>query len=225
MHFKRTTQIHHVPGPHARSGQLLIEMMLAIAAAVIVLSLGAQLVYVSLRSNQAAGDRNVGLGLAEEGIEGVRSATAQQWQSLYALAKNGTHYHPLIAAGAWTIAAGDDSVTINGASYERFFVVANVCRDSATRSIAGITDADGSTMLCTASGGTFDPSTQRVIVTVSLQSGDPLTVTEYMVRWRNKVCAQADWSSSGSGVKNCPDATYESKSNITAGATLQLTPQ
>lgn len=210
-----------------RSGQLLMEALLAISAAVIVLSLGAQLVYVSLRSSQVAGDRNIGLGLVEEGIGAVGNIATEQWQNIYALTKTGTHYYPVVATGKWTIVLGDQSVTVGTKIFTRYFTVSNVCRDTVTRNITGSTDTNGSTMLCVTNGGAFDPSTQLVAMNVQLpDSGDMLSTGEYMLRWRNKTCAQTSWAGgAGSGVKSCPDTTYESKTNITAGTDLQLTPQ
>lgn len=212
---------------HLRRGQLLIEALLAISAAVIVLALGAQLIYVSLRGSQVASDRNVGLGLMEEGLAAVRNIATEQWQNIYTLSKNGIHYHPAIVSGAWTSVSGDHSIAVGSKIYTRYFTVANVCRDTSTRHITGLTDANGSTMLCTASGGAFDPSTQSVSMYVQLpDGGDVLSVGEYVLRWRNKLCTQTDWSGgAGSGVKSCPDATYGAKTNITTGTDLQLTPQ
>lgn len=212
---------------HSRSGQLLMETLLAISAAVIVLALGAQLVYVSLRSSQVAGERNVGLGLMEEGVGAVSSIATEQWQNIYTLAKTGTHYHATTTSGRWTVALGDDSIIVGAKTFSRYFTVANVCRDSTTRNITGLTDTDGSTMLCVVSGGSFDPSTQSITIHVQMpDGGDTLSTTEYILRWRNKVCAQTNWSGgAASGVKACPDTTYESKTNITAGSDLQLTPQ
>lgn len=208
-------------------GQLLMEALLAISAAVIVLSLGAQLVYVSLRSSQVASDRNIGLGLMEEGIGAVHAIAAEQWQNIYTLVKTGAHYHPLVSGGTWTLVSGDASTVVGAKTFVRYFTIGNVCRDAATRNITGLTDTNGSTMLCTTSGGTFDPSTQSVTMYVQMpDNGDMLSTTEYLLRWRNKVCAQTSWSGgSGSGVKACPDTTYGAKTNITAGADLQLTPQ
>ena len=212
---------------YSRRGQLLMEALLAISAAVIVLSLGAQLVYVSLRSNQVSGDRNVGIGLVDEGIGAVRNIATEQWQHIYDVNKTGVHYHPVVASGAWALVSGDDAIAVGAKTYVRSVTVANVCRDATTRDITGITDTGGSTMLCTASGGAFDPSTQWVTVSVQLpDGGDTLSTGEYLLRWRNKICAQTNWSGgAGSGVKSCPDTTYGSKTNITAGADLQLTPQ
>lgn len=212
---------------HSQSGQLLMEALLAIAAAVIVLGLGAQLIYVSLRSSQVAGDRNIGLGLIDEGIGAVSTIATEQWQNVYSLIKTGTHYYPITASGKWTVASGDNTVIVGAKTYTRYFTVGNVCRDTVTRNITGLTDTNGATTLCVASGGAFDPSTQSITMNVQLpDGGDTLHTSEYLLRWRNKTCAQVNWSGgAGSGVKSCPDTTYESKTNITAGTDLKLTPQ
>lgn len=208
-------------------GQLLMEALLAIAAAVIVLGLGAQLVYVSLRSSQVAGNRNVGLGLIDEGIGAVSAVATEQWQNIYTLVKTGAHYHPVVASGTWTVVSGDHSILVGTKTYTRYFTIGNVCRDAVTHNITGPTDESGATMLCSTSGGVFDPSTQSITMNVQLpDGGDILHTSEYLLRWRNKVCAQTNWSGgASSGVKACPDTTYEAKTNITAGTDLKLTPQ
>jgi hypothetical protein len=204
-----------------------METLLAISAAVIVLSLGAQLMYVSLRSSQVAGDRNVGLGLVEEGMGAVDAIATEQWQNIYMLVKTGTHYHPTATSGRWTAVPGDDAIVVGAKTYTRYVTIGNVCRDAVVRNITGLTDTNGSAMTCTASGGTFDPSTQSIAMYVQLpDGGDTLSTGTYLLRWRNKTCVQTNWSGgTGSGVTSCPDTTYGSKANITAGMDLKLTPQ
>lgn len=78
-----------------RKGQLLLEILMAIAVAVVVVSLGAGLVYVSLRGNEVVVERDVALGLAEETIEAVRGAAYARWNDVYGLDKGENNiYYP-----------------------------------------------------------------------------------------------------------------------------------
>lgn len=217
-----------------KSGQLLLEILVAIAAAAIVFTLGAQLVYVSLQSSRSAGEKNTALGLAEETFEAVRSAATEKWQNLFNLTKGTTNYFPQKSAGnlKWILTLGSEDITINNIVYTRSFTIQNVCRDTTAgaRAITGITDTGGSTTTCATSGGSHDPSSQRVSVSISWPNAVSLSSNEYLTRWRNKVCPQINWDANAT--PGAPPATaclvtiYDSRSNITpgAGANLQLCP-
>lgn len=58
-------------GKQNQSGQLLLELLVAVAAAAIIVTLGAQTTYVSIRGNKVAGDKNIALGLAQETLTAV----------------------------------------------------------------------------------------------------------------------------------------------------------
>lgn len=210
-----------------QSGQLLLEILVAVSVAAIVFTLGAQLVYVSLQSSRLAGEKNTALGLAEETYETVRSAATEKWQNLYNLTKGSANYYPTKVSGKWVINnSGIETVTINNINYSRSFTAQNVCRDATTRAITGITDSSGSTTTCATSGGSHDPSTQRVSVSVSWPNATTLINSEYLTRWRNKVCPQINWDANATPgappATACPVTIYDNRSNITPGASLQL---
>ncbi len=206
-------------------GQLLIEMLIVISVAVIIISAAAQLIYVSSRSNKSSGEINVALGLSEETFEAVRGVSTEKWQNIYN--RTGAAYYPRQLSGKWSVATGTEAVAISELAYNRSFAIQNVCRlDDATRAITGITDSDGSTATCVTSGGSHDPSTQKITVTVSWPEADPIVSAEYITRWRNKVCVQSDWTGQSSVTSSCPTSLYgePAPSNITTGSNLQLTP-
>ncbi len=205
------TQTHRLEG---RSGQLLMEVLLAIAAAAILSTIAAQMIIVSLRSNQSAGERDIATGLAQETLEGVRSTGEENWLNLYNLTKGtSTNYYAQQASGKWSIATGTETVTLNGIGFTRYFTIQNVSRSTSTRGIDSVYNSTND-----------DPSTQQLQVTVNWRNGG-LVVSDaaYISRWRNKACSQTSWTTGGSsGGKTCPDTTYSSSSNITTGTTLQL---
>lgn len=207
-----------------QNGQLLVEALIAIALAAIVVSLGVEMIYSTLMSDQLAGRMNVAAGLIEETLETVESIATEKWQDIYNLTKGSAEYYPQQSSGKWIAASGAESVSIDGVNYSRSFTVQNVCRETdSSKDVTGITDSNGSTTTCVQSGGSFDPSTQKINAAVSWPGGNPVTASKYLSRWRNKVCLQTSWSSSGSGPSNCPVDVYESKSGInTAGGKLEL---
>ena len=194
-------------------GALLIEILVAVTVFAAIAAIGAQAVVVSLRSNASAEQKGAGAQLLSELLQGVRASTEENWQNLYGLVKGTTHYYPQIQAGKWVIAAGDETITLGTTAYTRYFTISNVSRDLSTRDIE-----------TTYASAHDDPATQQVSAFVAASSTPTLSVTEYFFRWRNKTCNQTSWSGGlGSGVKNCPDSTYVSATNITVGAAdLQL---
>lgn len=208
--------------------QFLLEILVVIGVAAVIVTLGAQLIGVSLQSTKRASEREVGLALVEETFEAVRSAALEKWFDLYspAIAKN-SNYYPTKSAGKWVITnAGAETVTINGINYTRSYLVQNICRDSSTKNVTGITDANGTTVTCTGSGGTYDPSTQKLTVNVSWPNADTLSSSEYITRWANRACLQTNWGGGatgpGTGV-SCPVTgtvtTYDTQTNIDFGTT------
>lgn len=191
-------------------GALLLELLIVISLLAVILSVGTQAVYVSLQSGKISGERDVAVGLAAEALEAVRGTAEEKWQDIYDLTKTSQHYKTVQSGNKWTLATGDETITINNALYTRYVIIENVSRDASTRMI----DA----------GTNYDPSTQKVTVTVSWPYADPVVISEYFLRWKNKVCNQTNWSTSGSsGVKNCPDTTYDTATNLgTPGASLQI---
>lgn len=206
----------------SQQGQLLLEILIAISAAAIIVTIGGQIIYVSMQGNKISGDRDVAMGLVNETFEAVRGAATEKWQNVFDLTEGTTNYYPNISAGKWVLTSGTENVIINNITYNRSFTVQNVCRDTgAQRNITGITDTSGSTATCATSSGSYDPSTQRITAYVSWPNASAISSSEYITRWMNKVCTQTSWSA-GSGVSTCPATLYESQSNITTGVSLQL---
>lgn len=181
--------------PNQQSGALLLEVILAIAASAVIVTLGAQMAYVSLYSNKAAGEKNVAIGLIEETFEGINGSATEKWQNIFDLTKGSAQYHATTSADKWVIQADSEMIAVNQKNYTRYFTIQNVCRDTgAGRDITGITDNNGSATTCATSGGAFDPSTQKINATVSWQGAEIMTFSDYITRWRNKTCSQTDWS-------------------------------
>jgi type II secretory pathway pseudopilin PulG len=194
------------------TGGLLIEVLVAISIFAIIAAIGAQVTVISLRSTTSAAEKDVATYLLTEMFEAVRAATEEQWHSLYNLTKNTARYYPQQSNGKWILTAGDETVTINGITYTRYFTVTNASRDPVTRSI----DA-------TYSVGQDDPSTQQITGVVVWPRQNPLTATKYIFRWRNKICTQSEWSNPGvGGVAPCNGGGYTSASNVTASTSIQL---
>jgi len=184
------------------SGQILLEVLVAIAVAAVVAILGSQLIFVSLTGNKIAGSNNVAAGLVEETIEGVKAVTAENWLNVYSLTHGTTTtYYLQKSSGKWVIAAGTENTPLNYSAYSRYFILQNVCRDITTRVITGISDTGGSTATCNnISGSAIDPSTQKITAYVKWPGASTVSDGGYFTRWRNVICTNTDWV----GGKNYP---------------------
>jgi hypothetical protein len=166
----------------------------------------------------------VTLGLIEETFDAVNAAATESWNNISSLTEGATNYFPQISGTKWAITSGTETVTLNTLSYVRSFTIQNVCRSTSTKNITGITDTNGSTNTCTTSTGANDPSTQQLTVTVTWGSGNSLSQTEYISRWRNVTCNQNSWSAVGAGPVSCGTTLYSAQTNITTGTPLKLCP-
>lgn len=128
-----------------QKGQLLVEILLAIALTTIFLPALLTGLFSSRVGKVQQTQRAQAIALLKEAEEVVRNVRNQQWN---AFSLNGT-YHPLISNDSWMFASGNE--TING--FTRSVTLSDVYRD--TNGI--IVD----------SGGTLDPATKRVHVEVT----------------------------------------------------------
>jgi hypothetical protein len=206
-----------------KSGQILVEVLVAMAVASVVVVLGSQLIFVSLAGNKISGDKNTASGLVEETLTAVRAAAAGNWLNIYSLNHGSTQYYPQKTAGAWALTAGMENISLNQV-YNRFFTLQNVCRDISTKAIAGISDSNGSSETCNdILNSRLDPSTQKINVLVSWPGGSSISESDYLTRWPNKACLQTSWTSAGGSVYDCPSSFYGSTDgNIIIGENLHL---
>jgi len=199
MKNKKEKQIKNI-----NKGALLFELLIVISLLAVILSIGANAVFLSIKSNKVSGERDVASALASESLEAVRSVAEEDWQNIYSLNKS-NHYFPTASNGKWVLMTGDETVNINTAIYKRYVVISNVSRDSLTRDIQNnylnVND---------------DPSTQKVTVRVEWTGGNPIEISEYFFRWKNKTEVQTDWSGGGNGGIN-PVGTID-----TAGGQIKL---
>lgn len=160
-------------------GFSLIELLLAVALAGLVLPALISGFVTSRQGRVQVASRTEAVALLREGQEAVRSIRDRGWS---AFAVDGT-YHPATSSGQWTLATG--SQVING--FTR------------TISIGPVQRADSGEIV--SSGGTLDPSTKKVEVTVSWATPYSSTVsatlflTRYVGNLSYTQTTQADFSS------------------------------
>lgn len=196
-------------------GALLLELLIAISLLAIILSFGANAVFLSLQSNKASGEQDVASSLASEGVEAVRAVSEEDWQNIYSLTKSTEHYKTTQSNTKWILATGNETITLNGVIYTRYVVIDNISRDGSGNIETAYSSTDD------------DPSTQQVTVSVSWPGGnDAVEITGFLFRYKNKVCAQSGWATAdpGNTVHVCADASYDAKDagiDATGGLHLQ----
>ncbi len=95
--------------------------------------------------------------LLEEGAEAVRIVRDNAWTNVSGLT-NGTNYYPTFSGGTWTLSTTSNTVGI----FTRRVIIGSVSRDNTTQDIVS-------------SGGTNDPRTKLITVTVSWAEGATTT--------------------------------------------------
>ena len=165
----------------------MVELLVGVAIVTIIISSIVTAVVLVLRIHfQSVASRGAA-ALEQETMESVRSVAEGKWTDLYSVSPKGaTTTYRIASSGTppvLTVASGTEEVVVNNITYTRFFSVENVDRD-----------VNGSIV---ATGGTEDPSTQKITVTVrwpiSGQTAE-LKIAEYLTRSRSEVLWFTDWS-------------------------------
>lgn len=128
-----------------QAGQTIIEVLVAIGVAAVMLPALATALVASREGQATQSQRLEATAMLREADEAVRSERELGWTQI---ATNGT-YHPIVSGSAWDLTSGSE--TVNG--YTRQIVISDAQRNSSGAIVT--------------SGGTADPSTKRIVTTVS----------------------------------------------------------
>lgn len=144
-------------------GQSLIELLIAIALMGILLPALLTGMIASREGKAQEGRRLEATAVLTEAQEAFRSVYESNWQAIIG---NGT-FHPVVAGSSWSLVGGPETLA---SGFTRQIVVSDVQRD--------LTGA------IVASGGTVDPSTKKVEVTVSWTQpiASSITTSSYVSR-------------------------------------------
>jgi type II secretory pathway pseudopilin PulG len=151
-----------------QAGQMLVELMMAIGlAAVIIPSLLTGLI-ASREGRPQQQQRAQAIALLKETVSAVQSVKDTDW-NIFTTAVTDNPYHPVITSNKWTLATG--SSTTNNLTQQ--VVISDVHRDT-----------NGAIVT---TGGTLDPSTKKVISTISWTEpqNSSISSTQYLTRTTN----------------------------------------
>ncbi|MBI4062363.1 hypothetical protein HY410_00420 [Candidatus Gottesmanbacteria bacterium] len=182
-----------------RSGQSLVELLVAVAVASTLLP-AILTGFVASRSGKVQQAARVSaVALANEGAEALRVVAGRGWEGV---STNGI-YHPAIVASSWELLPGAETIQ----EFTRSITIADQYRDS------------NGTLVD--SGGTIDPSTKRVIITVAWSSLFPssVTLTRIVTRYHdNAVELETSASQFQQGTSSNVAITNESGGEIVLSA-------
>lgn len=179
-------------------GQTLVEILIALALSAILLPALITGLVSSREGKVQQRERSQATALVREAREAVRQLRELGWSYV---SVNGT-YHPVPVGTNWTLVSGPES--INGQT--RSIVITDVYRDSSGN--------------ITASGGTEDPSTKKVTVTVSWNALFASSVTSvlYISRFTNQAFTQTSVADFTAGTQTNTTITNASDGEVTLGA-------
>jgi type II secretory pathway pseudopilin PulG len=181
-----------------QEGQSLIEILFAVSIGAILVGSAAILLSVALRTSLQNKYIQTASFLTQDLAEKVAVYAEAKWYctsgscGIYNLVKDGaTHYS--LTGTPFTYQQSDENppLVIDAVTYTRYFLVYNVCRDTATGNITGVFPPSS----C-GGGQTEDPSTQQVTSVVSWQDqgGGSVKISRFLTRHADRVTVQNDWT-------------------------------
>ncbi len=179
-------------------GQSLVEILIVIGLMAILIPALFTGLYASREGKAQDAQRSEALAYLKETVEAIRTFRENGWSNF---SGNGT-FHPQVSGTSWTLVAGPES--ING--FTRSVVINDVNRDSSGSIVT--------------TGGTFDPSTKKVVVTVSWGSLSSSQVSEtlYLTRYLdNDAYVQTTQADFDAGTKSGTTVTNTLGGEVTLG--------
>ena len=187
------------------SGQSLIEILIGIAVGVIIIGGVTATIAVTLRSNVQNKNVQSATSLSQELVNKLTDFASANWHNIDTLGSG--QYHLVQSGAAFSAQSGiEPAQTIDSVPFTRYFTVQSVSRD-VNNSIEAVYNSANN-----------DPSTKKVVVTVSWQQGpDPVqtTVNKFITRSKNLVFQQTSWvgglTNPSDPVLTVPNTTYYDK--------------
>jgi hypothetical protein len=161
-----------------QAGATIVEVLVAIALTGIFLPALATALIAAHAGKASSIQQLQAQSLLHEATDAVRSVREKGWTNV---ATDGT-YHPVPGASDWSLASGAESIS----GFTRQVVISTPQRNSSGTIVA--------------SGGTNDPSTKHVVVTVSWTKpiSSSLSSDAYLTRWQTNTVwtqtSQADFT-------------------------------
>lgn len=171
-----------------QKGQMLAEILVAVVLAGIIIGGIALSTGTSVSTSNKIRENTKATYIVQEVFEEIKMLSEGNWLLLYCPpsgtcpGSKGSNNHYYISN--WTIQNGSDSKTIEGITYNYYFYIENVNRDSQQNIVS--------------SGGNEDPSTQKVTVVVNWPLNNSFSISRYIMRTTSASLTDFAWSTSTS---------------------------
>ncbi|MFA6308039.1 MAG: prepilin-type N-terminal cleavage/methylation domain-containing protein [Patescibacteria group bacterium] len=164
---------------HKINGFSLVEVIIALGVFSILAAGVFNIVTSSYKNFYGVGDKQVISEFAQEGMEIVRAIRDNSWQDIENVSGAGNQGVSKASAGYWQFSGTSNTLGV----LTRTIAISDVSRDSNNEIVL--------------SGGTNDPSTKKVVVTVTGTGISDYVLTVYLTDWNNKTWLQTNWSGVG----------------------------
>ena len=162
-----------------RSGQSLVELLIAIAIGAIFMAGMAVTIVSSLSESGQAANVQTASTNAQSLLNNVRVWSEGNWNNILSLATGSTYQYYLVTSSSpYTATSGVESIAGATTTYTRYFYVSDVYRNGGS----------------IAPTGAYDPSTKQISVVYGWTNGTTSTMSTYLTRNQNAAFDQADWS-------------------------------
>jgi type II secretory pathway pseudopilin PulG len=173
-----------------QKGQMLVEILVAVAIAGIVIGGVATVIGTSLVTGKKTKQITAANGLAQQDMEAIKTLAQSSWINLYCPPlgtcpgdKGATStYSVILSGGSWVFQSGRATTTVDGLDFGHYFYVENVSRD-----------AGGNIFMVRGELDSEDPSTQRVTVYITWSNGSEFTISEYIMRTGSAYFIDRGW--------------------------------
>ena len=187
-----------------KNGFSLVEVLVALGIFAVLAAGIFNIVTSSYKNFYGKGDKQSLTQFAQEGIEAVRSIRDNSWQEIESVAGAGNK--GLVKTdGYWRFSGTSNTLS----ALTRVVAIANAQRSSDSQIVT--------------SGGTTDPNTKKVTVTVSSTGIDDYVLETYLTNWSYKTWIQTDWSGVGAREFWSNSAMASSSYSNIATSTGQIT--
>lgn len=171
-----------------RSGQVLLEIIIAGVIIIFIALAVVQGISSSLRGIDQTSAKTVGVFLSRELVEAARAIAMENWRNVADIATSSevvaSDYFATTSASKWVTSTGTEIIALNAINYTRSFRVYDVNRATSTSNIVS-------------SGGFKDPSTIKLTTFINWTDlagrNDVFSQTVYFSRYTNDVFPQTQW--------------------------------
>lgn len=191
----------------SRSGQSLIEILIATAIGVLFILAAVAAILPATRGNTQATRIATGATFAQELADSIIVASYSNWHTFDTLTTSTVHYSLNTSSSPFVVTVGDETSVLSGISYTRYFIIDDVYRDG-----------DGQV---TSGSGVMDPSTKKITIFYTFDTASARSFEFLITRTGSRQFIQTDWSagSSADAVVTHPNAYFSTSTNISYSST------